>query len=225
MRNAERLLFDSVLGCDALDEKMVLPLCASIATLGDGEETSVREQSQQALTDALAASLRRKEALRLLYDSWKAVAPGAASSTESSELIAEGAARVLLAAHRDQSRLDDVRKHMKLLAEAQGGPELLIREALCAGGGAVADDAIAAATAACDQDGDGGWSLLESIPMEIVVEGCKLSFALYDRYVGYLLRDLSTCSEAEDEQRGEENIKSKVDVIEKRLQRLVTCDG
>lgn len=225
MRNSERLLFDSVLGCDAVDEKMLQPLCSSVAALQETGDSAAYKRSVSALRESFAASLRRKQALCLLHEAWVAVEPAQATPIREHEVIANGAAQVLMAAHRRYSTNPDVWKHMSLLADVDGGPELLLREALSAEGTASRKRAIAAVIAACDKDTNGGWKVMESVPVDIMAGACSISFALYNRYIGLLFRVLSADRHVSTDNGTENDRKCKKMVAVNSLKELATSNG
>jgi len=203
IHSAENLLFDSVLGCDALTESMLEPLCASVSTNENTQEGTGKNDAPDiaALSAAVSNSISRKSVLTCLSEVLKPLGV----STEN--VMADAAAQVFLDVHRKRPR-EEIVNHMRIVAGAAGGVELLLREAILDKDTHLSELAIGVVNAAAENNPD---LTFESLAPELMVKACSLSFELYDKYVSYLL------GIPENNKAGK--------LVDERLRHLVLCPG
>lgn len=211
MHAAEVLLFDSILGCDALKQNMLEPLCSSIFEMKKEKDTqSVADNSREALTESVYASMRRKAVLYSLHEACTTL------NVTVDCTMTDAAAKVLLEAHNRIDNSENVVRHMKLLADASGGSELLVREAILARNGNIAESAVNTIIDA----GKKNDQLFLEIPGNIMALGCQVSFKLFNHYIGYLLSE--SAISATD---GNEEINERKCLVDERLRQLLVQRG
>ena len=122
----------------------------------------------------------------------------------------DAAAQVFLDAHRKRPR-EEVVRHMHIVSRAAGGVELLLREAILGSMndvGILAMDTVNRYLMENKTDPD---EVFTCLAPELIAKACCLSFALYDKYVSYLL--------------GIPENKKCAKLVDERLRHLVLCPG
>lgn len=211
MESSEFLLFDSIVGSEALNESLMAHLCTSIANNFDNEKETCM-QSCEALSNVISSSLRRKTVLGTLEDAIQPI-------VGTTGVKADAGAKVLLESHRRMKSITDAEKHMKVLAESRGGTELLLREAILSDDKALSTCAISAVFTACETSGEFDFKRLASCPADVVASACVKSFPLFDRYISHLLFEAGNGGQGTSHSEGVE-----CDTDE-RLRHLLLCGG
>ncbi len=190
---------------------MLEPLCISIYEMSKEKDTeSVGNISREALTESVHSSMWRKAVLHSLHEACTAM------NVNVDDTMIDAAARVLLEAHTRIDNQESVERHMKLLANASGGAELLVRETILAGRGDVAESAVNSVIEACENKGE----LFLEIPGSIMAVACDVSFKLFNHYIGYLLSESVPSGEEKSEE-----IEDRKCLIDERLRQLQVQRG
>lgn len=214
MKSAQVLLFDSILGCDALKQTMLEPICKSIYEMKD-------DSSLRALTESVYTAMQRKSTLYSLQQACNSI-----GVPVDDTVMKDAAAKVLLEAHSGIDDIQKVEQHMKLLANTPDGIELLVRESILAhnnGDDADATSNIVAAAMniivkAYEEDKD----VFLQIPGFIMSIACGVSFNLFNHYISYLLSHSHITSTNDDEC---EEARDRRSVIDERLRQLLLQRG